>query len=329
MKIVFICARYRPSIGGVERHVEEISERLLAKDHSVTIVCEGDSNNGDNVIYMDFGKTGFMKKFRIWGKMLRRIPLFLSADVIHIHDVFFWYLPVRAVLFFKPVFTTFHGYEGVVPPTKKSIFLRRLSEFLSKKTIEVGSYIQKWYGTHPARVIYGGSTYIISKPIEETKNKKRISFALIGRLTGDIGLPLYIKFFANLKKNKIPFTLDVYGDGPYKKKIEKYGRVHGVVNETMQAIIKADVVCSSSYLTMIDALSFGKPVLALYNNPLKKDYLLGFPLLKYIAVSDSVDEAVSKIEDHSKNRSPQKIIEETQSTFSWDSITKDYLELWK
>lgn len=320
MKIVFLCARYRPSIGGVERHVEEISERLVAKGHTVTILSEGDLN---------FGKPGFMKKFRIWAKMIQQIPLFLSADVIHIHDVFFWYLPVRVLLFFKPVYATFHGYEGVVPPTRKSVFLRKLSEFLSKKTIEVGSYIQKWYGTHPTKVIYGGSTYIISKPVENAKDRNKTSYALIGRLTEDIGLPLYVKFFSTLKKNKIPYSLDVYGDGPYKSRIEKYGRVHGIVDETMQAIIKADIICASSYLSIIDALSFGKPVLAFYNNPLKKDYLYGFPLLQHIMVSDNVDDAVMKIESRNKEWNARKIIEETHSAFSWDQIMKDYLELWK
>jgi glycosyltransferase involved in cell wall biosynthesis len=86
MKIVFVCARYYPSIGGVERHVEEISERLRAKEHEVIIVSEDEAH--------PFGKPGFMKKFRIWFYMIRHIPLFLSADASFVVDVTNWSLGV-------------------------------------------------------------------------------------------------------------------------------------------------------------------------------------------------------------------------------------------
>ncbi len=321
MKIVFICARSYPSIGGVERHVEEISERLKAKGHEIIVLSEDEE--------LTFGKPGFLKKFRIWYQMIRRIPLFLSADIVHVHDVFFWYLPVRFLLFFKPVYTTFHGYEGVVPPTKKAVFLRKLSALLSKKTIEVGAYIQKWYGTHPTKVIYGGSTYIISKPSQSSYSKKKLRFVLIGRLTSDIGLPQYVKFFAQLKKNKVSHTLDVYGDGPHRKSIEKYGDVHGFVDDLVQPTIDADVVCASSYLTMIDALSFGKPVLAFYDNTLKKEYLETFPLANNIVMSITVDNVYEKLVNLQKDWNAERVAEATQKTFSWDVIVNDYLDLWK
>lgn len=321
MKIVFICARSYPSIGGVERHVEEVSDRLKAKGHEVIVLSE---DNG-----LSFGEPGPMKKFRIWYQMIRRIPLFLSSDIVHVHDVFFWYFPVRILLFFKPVFATFHGYEGVVPPTKRAVLIRRLGELLSKKTIEVGAYIQTWYGTHPTKVIYGGSTYIISKPPESKRSKKHLRFILIGRLTDDIGLPLYIRFFAHLKKLKIPYSLDVYGDGPYKKSIATYGSVHGFVEELIQPIIDADVVCASSYLTMIDALSCGKPVLAFYDNALKKDYLEAFPLSDTIVITDTVDAAYQQLIECQQHWNAEKIAAETQKNFSWNTIVNEYLALWK
>lgn len=318
MKIVFVCARYYPSIGGVERHVQQVAERLAAKGHNVHIHVEPASQSN----------PGFFKKFRIWYGMCTQLRLFLSADVIHIHDVFFWYVPLRLLLFYKPVYCTFHGYEGVVPPTKKAVMIRRFSEVFSKKTIEVGAYIKKWYGTHPDKIIYGGATYIISNPSSRVAPKK-LRIALIGRLTDDIGIPKYLGFFKELKKKKIPFELHIYGDGPYKKSLEKYGTTHGMIEDIMVPLQKADVVCASSYLTIIDALAFGKTVVALYNNPLKEDYLRCFPMAEDIIISDRPSRAVDVMFTQRKKISARDIVVKAHSLFSWDAITSTYLALWK
>ena len=39
MKIIMVCPRYHPDIGGVETHVQEISERLVRKGYRVEVVC--------------------------------------------------------------------------------------------------------------------------------------------------------------------------------------------------------------------------------------------------------------------------------------------------
>ncbi|HEX8932546.1 MAG TPA: glycosyltransferase, partial [Patescibacteria group bacterium] len=41
MKILFLARRFYPDIGGVEKHVLEISKRLAAIGHEVTVVAEG------------------------------------------------------------------------------------------------------------------------------------------------------------------------------------------------------------------------------------------------------------------------------------------------
>jgi glycosyltransferase involved in cell wall biosynthesis len=39
MKIIMVCPRYHPDIGGVETHVKEISERMVKRGHIVEVVC--------------------------------------------------------------------------------------------------------------------------------------------------------------------------------------------------------------------------------------------------------------------------------------------------
>lgn len=192
MKILFFAPQFYPHIGGVEKHVLEISKRLVEKRSKVTIITEQVDNafqsikapyhskfNSANeakktkqavksaqinrkkienfdVYYLRFGKPGFFKKFRIWWQLFKLRDLIKNADIVHCHDVFFWYLPFRFLYPTKPVYTTFHGYETNFPPSKKAIFIRKVSEQLSNGTICVGGYIKKWYGAKPDYVVYGG-----------------------------------------------------------------------------------------------------------------------------------------------------------------------------
>jgi glycosyltransferase involved in cell wall biosynthesis len=96
----------------------------------------------------------------------------------------------------------------------------------------------------------------------------------------------------------------------------------------MQPILDADIVCSSSYLSIIDALSLGKPVIAFYDNPLKKEYIEEFPLHQYSAHGDKAEKVFEEFKKIEMNFDAQKVAEEAQLMFSWDKITKEYIELW-
>jgi len=71
--------------------------------------------------------------------------LIQEADIVHCHDVFFWYLPFRFLYPKKKVFTTFHGWEGIFPPKWQAKVIRNISEKLSFGNICVGDFIRKWY----------------------------------------------------------------------------------------------------------------------------------------------------------------------------------------
>src|ERR1035437_8309253 len=174
MKIVFLARKFYPEIGGVEKHVLEICKRLVKQGHRVVVITELEKNtNGQNyhllpesakpmgkvegieIYRIDVGKQGWLKKFKIWIQLWKLRQLISSADVVHCHDVFFWYLPIMFLFPFKNVYTTFHGYEGNAIPTKKAIAMHKLAEKLSRGNICVGDFLQKWYGTKPTFVTYG------------------------------------------------------------------------------------------------------------------------------------------------------------------------------
>jgi len=202
MRIIFLTRRLYPDIGGVEKHVLEISKRLADKGFIITIITESQVGDEKELVYKNIeviriqpGNDTRFKKFRIWWILWRYRTLFQKADVIHAHDVFFWYLPFRFLFFKKPVYTTFHGYESV-PIRKGAIRMRKLSERLSWGNICIGDYIQKWYGTKPSLVSYGG----VAVSNLRTRAVQRGSGIFIGRLDQQTGILMYVKAVEMVKK---------------------------------------------------------------------------------------------------------------------------------
>src|SRR5579859_5414795 len=152
MRILFLSRLFWPHIGGVEKHVMEISKILAKRGHTVTIIterydkklAEKEKMNGIIICRITTGKENKNKKFKIWKEMKRLQKIIQEADVVHCHDVFFWYLPFRFIYPQKPVYTTFHGYESY-PIKKNAIRVRKLSEKLSWGNICIGDFIPKWY----------------------------------------------------------------------------------------------------------------------------------------------------------------------------------------
>lgn len=163
MTILFFTHRFWPEVGGVEKHALEVAKELVKRGHKVTVVAENhgklkdkETHNGIEIKRIRINTSEKLKKFVIWKWLLRNRKLIEKVEVIHCHDVFFWFLPFRFLYPQKPVFTTFHGYETKFPPSKRAILIRKISEKMSLGNICVGDYIKKWYGTKPDFVTHGG-----------------------------------------------------------------------------------------------------------------------------------------------------------------------------
>lgn len=90
MRIAQVCPRYRPYIGGVETHVEELGKRLAAKGHEVTVVSTDPSGrlpreetmDGVNVIRFPAVAPGEAYYF---SPGLRSYMRKADFDVVHAH----------------------------------------------------------------------------------------------------------------------------------------------------------------------------------------------------------------------------------------------------
>lgn len=357
MKILFLTRSFYPNQGGVEKHILEISDILIKLGHSITVITEQPQNieksnyqsNSSSAKIMgkaknirirriSVGGNDWFKKFRIWIQILKYTKEIKKADVVHCHDVFFWYFPFKILFPFKKVYTTFHGYEGNNLPTKKAILMHKFSEIFSNGNICVGDFLKKWYKTNPSFVIYGGvSRNIFNIKFENRSSKNNNKIIFIGRLEIETGIMEYLKALKILQEKGKKFVLDVYGKGKLENEVIKYSLDNALnVNlmgfkDNIEAIIpNYEYVFCSRYLGILESLACGKKVFAEYNNAIKKDYLTLTPFVKYISISGNAKELAINIERvilEKLNLNTKEAYKWVKNK-TWGNVVATYLNLW-
>ncbi|KKQ96753.1 MAG: hypothetical protein A3C27_03780 [Candidatus Levybacteria bacterium RIFCSPHIGHO2_02_FULL_39_36] len=363
MKILFLSASYYPNIGGVEKHVLKVSEELINRGNEVSILTELSPNLKPNkknnyqsieqsdtyginlekpvksryfehfeykktkIYYFKFGRKGWFKKFRIWWILLKNKNIIQHSDIVHCHDVFFWYLPFRFLYPHKKIFTTFHGYESY-PIKSKAIIIRKISEIFSNGTICVGEFMKKWYFANPDYIIYGGVN--IPKTIKPIKTASALFF---GRLDEQTSILDYCKAVVQIRKLHPKFDFAVAGEGKFYSKAKETGRMLGFVKNPENLLTKYRFAFVSRYLSILEALAAKRMVLALYDNPVKRDYLEMAPFKKYINIVNDYRDLASKVQlYYSNKKNAQSKLDKGHSWASkqtWGKVTDTYLKLWE
>ena len=344
MTILFFSRLFYPHIGGVEKHVLEVGKRLVKKGHKVIVITEEYQSNGSSaktagtlegieIRRIEVGQDNYLKKFRIWRQLFKLKQIIKDADIIHCHDVFIWYLPFRFLYPKKKVFTTFHGYETKFPPSKRAIFVRKISEWLSNGSICIGEYVKKWYGASSKYITYGGVNLHNYHATVRGSYARGIKILFIGRLEEDTGISVYLKVLDVLKNRKISFGFEACGNGSLRRSVEQYGKVHGFVKDMDKYIERSDFVFTSSYLSILEAISRGKIVFSVFQNKLKEDYLKMSPFAKWIVIKSSAKDLADKILYFIKHHEEKEKIANTAfewvKTQTWDNVVGEYLKLWK
>ena len=258
--------------------------------------------------------------------MIRNRKLFKSSDIIHAHDVYYQYFPLKLLFLSKKSFVTFHGYE-TYPISKKAILIRKISEKLADGNIIVGAFMEKWYKTKPSFTIYGGVR--IPKKVVSPKNLKSAVF--IGRLDEHTGILEYVKAVEEINK-KLKFELRILGEGPYIKKLEKFKPL-GFKNEPMEYLSKYNYAFVSRYLSILEAFASKRLVFAMYDNPVKKDYLEMTPFINFLITADSSQKLARKVMYFQKNpKQANKFINSAYKWVkdqTWENVADTYLKLWR
>lgn len=250
-----------PHVGGVEKHIENIADEIQQKGYEVKIISEKD---------IRYPHIKFLGLIYIWFWLFKNRNLIKKVDIVHIHDVFIWYLPFKFLYPKKVVYTTFHGGQGKWPIPLKDKLLVKIAAKLSDGTICVGGFIPKYFGIKADYVIYGGVDNII-----KSKNQKEKLIIFLGRLEKETGVYEFIEKIKKYDNYRIKFV----GDGSLRSICEKYGMVHGFCDPT-PFLEKASICFAGGYLSALEALEYGCELWTDAKTPIKSDYWKTFPYKK-------------------------------------------------
>ncbi len=353
MKIFFLTRLFFPSIGGVQKHVLKISEIATKNGHNVSIITEKHSGSLEDfdffkkikIYRIPLKNSGErLKKIIIWGWLIKNKKLIKKADIIHAHDVGFWFLPLKIIFPKKKFYLTFHGYEPYSYKKIKNKIEKKFTERISQGSIAIGSYLKKWYGISPTKIIYGAS----SPSSLPKKNKKAPTFSIntinacfVGRLEKDTGIEEYIKTVIVLQeKYKIKVSLTICGNGSLFEKIQKSVKknnlpikLKGWVENPSEYILKSDIFFASQYLSIIEAAQLKKKIFSIYKDEIKKDYLLSLPIADSLSISNNFIQLAENIKDFiSQPNKYEKTINLSYrwaSRQTWENLYEQYLSLWK
>ncbi len=326
-KIVFITSSYYPSLGGVEKHVQRVSEILASKGCEVKVFVRYKENYPkyqkiNNVEIYRMPKKDGRPNINLW--YLKNKKYFKDA-VIHSHD----YFPFSLRRLVKNRWVhTFHGFEGY-PVSKIAIESRKRVLANVDYSFCVGKFIEKWYGTKCDEVLWGAS----DKP-KKYDIKPKYDFVFFGRLEKDTGINAYLEAFKILSNKKKSLKMLVVGWGGLQNKNIKYAKDNKLdiefrkpVKDVYAVLAESKIAFVSGYQAIIESAMMKKPIIAYYDNPLKKDYLQMHPMSNHIYLADSkkqITESVLKIIDNSFKISPAIISWANSQT--WDSIVSIYSE---
>jgi glycosyltransferase involved in cell wall biosynthesis len=332
MKIIFLTRYFWPHVGGVEKQVLELSRRLVKKGNEVTVITTRPDKNlkktkvyaGVKIIRLTPLPVKYLGLVSIWWQLFGLRQLFKNADVIHAHSVLIWYWPLKLIFSKKPVFVTWHGWEGIYPIPVKNIIIRKIDSLLATKKIAIHDYILKHYHVRADAVMYT-SVNLPAKPAGK-KNYRRLVY--VGRLDRDTGLEKILTTLSYLKD----FRVDFCGDGELKTECAKFGAVHGFV-DPRPYLDRAFICLSPGITTILEAFAHQCLVATTYNNPVKKDYLLMTPFSSWIVVKNSPKLLAQAIKKYATN--PALADNQIAAAFTWvktqnwSNALKLYQRVWR
>ncbi len=347
MNVIFLVPDYYPHVGGVERHARNVAMHLIQQGCTVTVFvekrrpAERPYEIESKVEIFRFIKKNYFvfRKLSFKWQFIKNIRIFSAADVIHFHDfstMWLWGVWVHFILrcMGKKIFITFHGWEGHVPPQRKTVYKRKICEYLADGNICIGHFIEKWYGTTATRVIYGGCH---PEPVQQRTRQHAL---FMGRLEKDTGIREYIRSWQIVNQTYPTLELIVCGEGSLQQDlldlIEKHGiqnvQFRGFVQDPERMMKEAVFVFTSGFLGILEAFSTCTPVVTTYDNALKKDYLLLLPgATEMLWVCRDVDSIYRAIDEILSADISEKI--NKAYTFAmkntWNKVAAEYLELYR
>lgn len=341
-KVVHLAQYYWPHVGGVENHLAHVTTELHQQGYQQSIITlQHDPSLPLHAIYHHIQlyrvplahiKNKLTHKLSVWARLWQLRAELFNADIIHIHDVFWWLIPLLPFLNRQKLYITFHGYEGNDAPQWNQIAWHRLAAWWTHGNICIGDFHRSWYGVRPTSVSYGATDDSRQKAKKKSAVKKK-EIIFVGRLEEDNGIQQYLEAIKILTEKKHPVHLDVYGDGSLAQACQVFIKEHhlpvtflGFVANAAKKIPDYDIAFISRYLGILEALSTEVPVVAQYNNQIKHDYLALAPFAKWITMVQKPETIAQAV---IQSKPLPKAASDWARAQTWQKMAQLYQQLWR
>jgi len=306
MKVLLYSHAFAPKIGGVETCVMLLARGLAERGVEVTVATPTPSNGFDDSS-LPFRVVRCPRLCTLW-------RLLGKADIVHLAGPAFIPLAL-GLLRGKPVVVEHHGYQAICPngllfyePTKSvcpghfmrrrywhclrcnaasegwgksvlrllSTFPRRWLCFYVAANLPISHHVLRRLQLPRAQVIYHG---VPEAPSMTTSQPFPLTFAYLGRLVSEKGLPLLLEATKRLKEEGFRFRLLFVGDGPERKRLEAMVREWSLqeyvtftgflqgkrleeVMVSVSAVIMPSIWEETAGLAAMEHMMRGRPVIA-------------------------------------------------------------------
>ncbi len=322
-------------MGGIEKHIAELSKVLIKEGHNVTVITTKFEANltsseeiaGVDVVRFKQPKIKYFGLIYTWLWFIWNKNLIKKSDLIHVHDVFIWYWPFKFIYPNKKVFVTNHGQWGKYPINPADLIQKKLSRKYSDGVISIGRYIDIYYGIKSDLISYGAAKLVHT-------NQKEKTILYVGRLDNNTGLSIFLQMLNKNYENKIlnKYKIVFCGDGELREECEKYGEVLGWTDPA-KYYKKAEFVFASGYLTILESVANKCLVFTAFGNKLQKDYYQLTPFADFINIAKNEEILWHDLKFFALDQNEAKKVVEMGYNWvkdqSWKNLANQYISLWK
>lgn len=229
MKIVQVCQRYYPEIGGIETHVKEISERLVKNGHNVEVLCTDPTGKLqkketiNEVRVIRFRSIAYKDAFFL----APQIYFYLRSktyDCIHIHN-YHAFPALLATLACRDFIFTPHYHGGSHSKIKNLLYkpYKLIGGFIFKKANKIVcvskfemELIRNHFKINNNKLVFipNGLNLEEFNNVEPIRREHR-TILYVGRLEKYKGVHHIISTLSML----YGYRLEIIGKGPYKKNL--------------------------------------------------------------------------------------------------------------
>lgn len=295
MRVLMATPRFLPEIGGVERHVERLGERLARAGCRVTVLTTGLEQG---LPARELVQGIEVRRVKGWG---RERGLYVAPslyadikrgewDIVHVQSYHTFVAPLAMLAASRaglPYVVTFHGggHSSRIRGSLRPLQLLALRPLLSRasRLVAVARFEIEHYGRRlgipEARfALIPNGADLPAPPRTSATSSERFQIASVGRLERYKGHHRVLAALPHILETRPDATLWIAGSGPYEQKLRRLAAQLGVADRVTIEAVPADaadelaarlaavsvVVLLSEFethpLAAIEALALGRPV---------------------------------------------------------------------